>query len=159
MQQQELKAIGGFREAGEPELDMDEEDPEQWDAFKDAHKFEILNRQQEKARMSMVQAEFNQIKKADEEEKQRIEEISRSADLEASVHEVTERLEIKERQLAEKQMVEEKLQQMCETLMIQIENKDREMIRLNNMLDEAEAVQIKFEVLSEEQLVLINKLQ
>lgn len=47
---------------------------------------------------------------------------------------------------------------MCEQLMIQIENKDREMIRLNNMLDEAEAVQIKFEVLSEEQLILIDKL-
>ena len=48
---------------------------------------------------------------------------------------------------------------MCETLMIQVENKDRELIKLNNMLDEAEAVQIKFEVLSEEQLVLIEKLQ
>jgi hypothetical protein len=56
-------------------------------------------------------------------------------------------------------MVEDELRQMCETLMIQVENKDRELIKLNNMLDEAEAVQIKFEVLSEEQLVLIEKLQ
>jgi len=35
--------LGGLRQAGDPMIDLDEEDPEQWDAFKDAHKFEILN--------------------------------------------------------------------------------------------------------------------
>lgn len=41
--QEELRALGGLRQAGDPMIDLDEEDPEQWDAFKDAHKFEILN--------------------------------------------------------------------------------------------------------------------
>ena len=36
-------------------------------------------------------------------------------------------------------MVEEELKQTCEQLMIELENKERECIRLNNMLDEAEA--------------------
>ena len=42
--------------------------------------------------------------------------------------------------------------------MIDLENKDREFIRLHNMLDEAEAYQHKFQVLSQEQLLLIEKL-
>jgi hypothetical protein len=99
----------------------------------------MLNQQKEKVRLSMLQAEFNVIKQADQEEKTRIEEFSRTADLEASVHRANEKLDLKERQLEEKMMVEEELKQTCEQLMIELENKDRECIRLNNMLDEAEA--------------------
>jgi hypothetical protein len=41
-------------------------------------------------------------------------------------------------------MVEEELKQTCEQLMIELENKDRDFIRLHNMLDKAEAYQHKF---------------
>lgn len=126
-------------DAFEKAQDYEEDDPEKWDAFRDAHKFEMLNQQKEKVRLSMLQAEFNVIKQADQEEKTRIEEFSRTADLEASVHRANEKLDLKERQLEEKMMVEEELKQTCEQLMIELENKDRECIRLNNMLDEAEA--------------------
>ena len=119
----------------------------------------MLNQQKEKVRLSLLQAEFNVIKQAEQAEKSRIEEFSRTADLEASVSLANEKLDLKERQLEERLMVEEELKQTCEQLMIELENKDREFIRLNNMLDEAEAYQHKFEVLSEEQLILIEKLQ
>ena len=61
-----------------------------------------------------MQAEFNVIKQADQEEKTRIEEFSRTNDLEASVHIANQKLELKERQLEEKLMVEEELKQTCE---------------------------------------------
>jgi hypothetical protein len=61
-----------------------------------------------------LQAEFNVIKQADQEEKTRIEEFSRTNDLEASVQIANQKLELKERQLEEKLMVEEELKQTCE---------------------------------------------
>ena len=47
-QQEELKALGGLKQDGD-ELEEDD-DPENWDAFRDAHKFELLNQKKEQAR-------------------------------------------------------------------------------------------------------------
>lgn len=44
MQEKQLKELGGLKQADDPELDLYEDDPENWDVFRDAHKFEILNR-------------------------------------------------------------------------------------------------------------------
>lgn len=41
-------------EAFEKAEDYEEDDPEKWDAFRDAHKFEMLNQQKEKVRLSML---------------------------------------------------------------------------------------------------------
>ena len=43
--------------------------------------------------------------------------------------------------------------------MIEMESKDREMIKMNNMLDQFKVLQIQFQVQSQEQLTLINRFQ
>ena len=56
-----------------------------WDPFADADKFEALAKKVEEQKKKDMQAQFAVIMQADEEEKQRIEEISKTEDLEASV--------------------------------------------------------------------------
>ena len=60
-------------------------DTSHWDPFADADKFEALARKVEEQKKKDMQAQFAVILQADEEEKQRIEEITKTEDLEASV--------------------------------------------------------------------------
>jgi hypothetical protein len=88
-----LIALGGLKNGFEEvSLEMfEEEDPNNWE--KVAARDEFI-------RKSTLQAQFNVIKQDQEEDKKRIEEFSRTADLEASVHIVNEKLDIKEKLLA-----------------------------------------------------------
>lgn len=43
--------------------------------------------------------------------------------------------------------------------MIDLENRDRELVKMGNLLDEDQAIKKKYHVLSQEQLTLIAKLQ
>jgi hypothetical protein len=130
-----------------------------WDVFQDADKFEQLQKQQDDLRKSRLQAEFDVIKKIEEEERFKFAEESKTADLEASIVIATEKLEIKEKQLEDRLEFESQLKDENENLMIEIEERDREMIRMQNMLDQYEVLKVKYEVQATEQLTLINKLQ
>ena len=68
--------------------DMDDilnADTSAWDPFRDAHKFEALATAEQKARQASVQAQFDLIKKQEDEERDRQDEYERTEDLEASI--------------------------------------------------------------------------
>ena len=57
-------------------------DTSQWDAFRDAHLFEQRAAAEQNARKQQVQAQFNLIKQQENEERDRIESVERTEDLE-----------------------------------------------------------------------------
>jgi len=81
-------------------------------------------------RKSRLQAEFDVIKKAEEEERFKFAEEGKTADLEASIVVATEKLEIKEKQLEDRLELESQLKDDNEILMIELEERDRDMIRM-----------------------------
>ena len=68
-------------------------DTSNWDPFRDAHKFEALAAQEQKARQESVQAQFNLIRKQEDEERAQFEVVERTEDLEASIHIAETKLE------------------------------------------------------------------
>lgn len=71
-------------------------DTSNWDPFADADKFEELARKVEEQKKREMQAQFDIIMQADNEEKQRLEEMSKTEDLEASISFAEQKLAQKE---------------------------------------------------------------
>lgn len=64
-----------------------------WDPFRDAHKFEALASAEQNMRREKVQAQFDIIKQQENEEREMMEKVERTEDLEASIHYAETKLE------------------------------------------------------------------
>merc|ERR1719253_2163011 len=105
-------------------------DTSNWDPFADADKFEALASKMEEQKKREMQAQFDVILQADNEERQRVEEISKTEDLEASISIAEQRLAAKEQQLRHRENVEVQLLDEKDKLTAALADRNEEIARM-----------------------------
>ena len=134
-------------------------DTSNWDPFADADKFEALARKMEDQKKQEMQAQFDVIMQADNEERQRVEELSKTEDLEASISIAEQRLAQKEQQLRHRETVEVALLDEKDNLTSALADRNEEIARMQEASAEQQVAIAKERVASKEMLRLLSRLQ